>query len=298
MADPWFKFFASDYLLDDGIDGLPLEAQGILVRLWCLAWRDQLLKDDPDTLARRAAVDRKVFNKHWPALRAFFSETPEGLVSERMERERSESRCVSESRRLGARITNEKRWGKRDAEHVAQSSLSDKNGVAERIAERPVERIAQVSLSESESETEKESTPSATPQGSRGEPKPKRRGKIPADDLGVQPPLEVLNAVGRIVELTPRADSDGRVIRTVKPEVLERMTRILAEFPSATPEILVQAWESYLRTRPQRIKAPQYFFGRQEDQGETGANWLPFARGIFIAQQQAGVRGGADAIPA
>lgn len=286
MAQPWFKFFASDYLLDDGIDALPLEAQGILVRLWCLAWRDQFLKDDPDTLARRSAVDRKVFNKHWTALRAFFCETPEGLVSERMERERSESRCVSESRRLGARITNEKRWGKRDAEHVAQPSLSDTKGIAERVAERPVERIAQVSLSESESETEKESTPSATPQGSRGEPKPKRRGKILADDLGAQPPLEVLNAVGQIVKLTPKVDTDGREIRAIRGEILTRVQTILAEHPSATPEILVMAWENYLKTRPTKIKAPQYFFGRQEDQGSTGANWYPYAKAIFIARQQ------------
>lgn len=28
--EPWFKFYATDYLCDDRVDALPLEAQGLL----------------------------------------------------------------------------------------------------------------------------------------------------------------------------------------------------------------------------------------------------------------------------
>lgn len=98
--------------------------------------------------------------------------------------------------------------------------------------------------------------------------------------------MEVLNAVGQIVKLTPKVDTDGREIRAIRGEILTRVQTILTEHPSATTEILVMAWENYLKTRPTKIKAPQYFFGRQEDQGSTGANWYPYAKAIFIARQQ------------
>jgi hypothetical protein len=37
---PWFKFYASDFLLDSKVDSLPLEAQAILVRMWSVIWID------------------------------------------------------------------------------------------------------------------------------------------------------------------------------------------------------------------------------------------------------------------
>lgn len=135
---------------------------------------------------------------------------------------------------------------------------------------------------EQEQEQDKEKTPSTTSQGSRGTKAKKAR----VDDLGAQPPMEVLNAVGQIVKLTPKVDTDGREIRAIRGEILTRVQTILTEHPSATPEIMVMAWENYLKTRPTKIKAPQYFFGRQEDQGATGANWYPYAKAIFIARQQ------------
>ena len=114
----------------------------------------------------------------------------------------------------------------------------------------------------------------------------KRKRNPKVDDLGAQPPMEVLIAVGQIVKLTPKVDTDGREIRAIRGEILTRVQTILTEHPSATPDILVMAWENYLKTRPTKIKAPQYFFGRQEDQGSTGANWYPYAKAIFIARQQ------------
>lgn len=160
MADPWFKFYAADYLLDEQVDLLPLEAQGILIRLWCLCWRSGSIPDAPDTLALRSKVDARSMRKHWPTLRTFFIVGQDGLVSERMERERTESKAMTEARRIGAQKTNEKRWGKR-SESDAEVS---RPVVAERVAER--------SVSESESESE---TTTPTPSGPG---KPKREPKV------------------------------------------------------------------------------------------------------------------------
>lgn len=289
--DPWFKFFASDYLLDENVDALPLEAQGILVRLWCLAWRDQLLKDDPDTLARRAMVDPKAMRKHWAGLRAFFRETPEGLVSDRMERERSESRCVSESRRLGARLTNEKRWGKRDGERVAGPSLTDRSA----IAQRQVERVAQVSLSESESDTEQ--NPPTPPSGGQGAPKPvepeavkprrtrRSRQQAEAEAFSAYRP-ETVALAKAVVADTPREDESGRVIRVDAALLAERLDGLLQANADLTPEILQRAWKAYVGGKPSKLKAPQYFFGRPSDQGDNAANWRPFARLVWSAARK------------
>ena len=293
--DPWFKFFASDYLLDEGVDALPLEAQGILVRLWCLAWRDQFLKDDPDTLARRAMVDPKAMRKHWPALRAFFSETPDGLASDRMERERSESRGVSESRRLGARLTNEKRWGKRDAGRIAEPSPADRSA----IAQRQGERIAQVSLSESESDTELP-PPSGAPQPlAPVEAKPLRqrrpRGQAQAEAFKAYSPAAVELTKAVLAE-TPREDEGGRMIRTDPALLVERLDGLLAN-PDLTPDILLRSWRAYVGGKPSKLKAPQYFFGKQGDNGDNAANWRPFAKLIYTATARKPAPAPAEPLP-
>jgi uncharacterized protein YdaU (DUF1376 family) len=275
--DPWFKFFASDYLLDEGVDALPLEAQGILVRLWCLAWRDQLLKDDPDTLARRAMVDPKAMRKHWAGLRAFFRETPEGLVSDRMERERSESRGVSESRRLGARLTNEKRWGKRDGERVAGPSLTDRSA----IAQRQVERVAQVSLSESESDTEIPPPSGAPKPPEPVKPRRTRRSRVEILTAFPEPVREVVNTLGPEWH---RQDPDGRAIDTRPEEFGEAVARILGAQVELTPEVLIAAGRAYLASNRTRYRAPQWFFGVGKP--EDPAPWVGYVRGELTRRQR------------
>lgn len=88
MAAPWFKFWADDYLMDEGVDRLPLEAQGILVRLWCLCQKLGSITWEPASLARRAGIDPKAMAKHAQALRPFFCEDEDGrLYSKRLRQE-------------------------------------------------------------------------------------------------------------------------------------------------------------------------------------------------------------------
>jgi len=53
--------------------------------------------------------------------------------------------------------------------------------------------------------------------------------------------------------------------------------------------LLTMAWKDYLASDPKSIKAPQYFFGKAEDQGPNGANWYPWAKAIFVRRQMNGV---------
>ncbi len=76
MTIPWFKFYPADYLLDPKVDALPLEAQAILVRLWCIVSRDGEIPDDPKMVARRVGVPPQTMRTHWGKLRCFFDELP------------------------------------------------------------------------------------------------------------------------------------------------------------------------------------------------------------------------------
>lgn len=136
MAEPWFKFFPMDFLFDTRVDGLSLEAQAILVRLWCLCWRDQFIPDDPKALARRAMVDPKPLIKNWNQLRVFFELVSEGLVSPRMERERACYTAVINKCRSGAAITNAKRWGNRSASESPSDNGASQPSNAEDVAQR------------------------------------------------------------------------------------------------------------------------------------------------------------------
>ena len=50
---PWFKFFPSDYLLDPDVDAIPSEAEGLLIRMWCLCHLEGSCPADPEELARK-----------------------------------------------------------------------------------------------------------------------------------------------------------------------------------------------------------------------------------------------------
>jgi len=118
-------------------------------------------------------------------------------------------------------------------------------------------------------------------------PHPKKQKQNKKDSLGGDIPKELLDAVGGIVSICPQQDRDGRQIRIVRGEILTRIQAIQLEHPSASFEILSQCWKDYLDSAPKNIKAPQYFFGKEEHQGPNGANWYPWAKAIYVRRQLA-----------
>jgi uncharacterized protein YdaU (DUF1376 family) len=260
--DPWFKFYAADYLLDEDVDMLPLEAQGILVRLWCLCWRSTSIPDAPDLLAKRTKVDPKIMKRHWDRLRVFFCEVEGGLQSNRLERERTESRAKSEGHRFGAQKTNEKRWGKRSL----SDSPSDNEPTSEAIAKRITQRVAEVSPSESESDTEKNNPlpPTASPSGEDVKSRKPSWQKA-------HPP-EVVKATQEIKALwpTPTADQFQPDGKTLVPGVSSsELACRLADIQHQGADLdvcvkiarrVVSEWQA-----GKWIKAPQHFFGKAKD---------------------------------
>lgn len=280
MAQLWFKFWAKEYLADAKVRALTYEKRGILQTLWAFAWEEGSIPSDQEDLGVMLGIPAKAMRTHYEWITRFFVEDPKDssrLVSPRLEMDREEA----DAKGSKARESALQRWNKRKANVDANAYANASPNAMRTHVPTQCEQVCVSDAGQGQS-TEKESTPSTTSQGSRGTKAKKAR----VDDLGAQPPMEVLNAVGQIVKLTPKVDTDGREIRAIRGEILTRVQTILAEHPSATPDILVMAWENYLKTRPTKIKAPQYFFGRQEDQGSTGANWYPYAKAIFIARQQ------------
>ena len=108
---PWFKFYAADYLLDDDVFEMPPEAGQLLVSTWCLCWRDGCAPADPDKLARAARLDKRYVRRHFETVARFFRVENGFMFSDRMENERSERRELSAKRAaVGARGAAAK-WG-------------------------------------------------------------------------------------------------------------------------------------------------------------------------------------------
>ncbi|MEN6533986.1 MAG: hypothetical protein ABFD89_10015 [Bryobacteraceae bacterium] len=124
-----------------------------------------------------------------------------------------------------------------------------------------------------------------TPLPPKGGRRQKSAKQIQKDSLGNPVPVELLEAVGEIVQSCPGEDRDGRKIRVVRGDLLTRIMDIQENHSAITLKILVQSWLDYLGSQPAHIKAPQYFFGKAEDQGPNAANWLPFARAVYVRMQ-------------
>jgi hypothetical protein len=90
-------------------------------------------------------------------------------------------------------------------------------------------------------------------------------------------PSEVVQTVNRIGKEVPKTDNRGREIKIVPAVLAERINEIFRTHRWVTPDIAVQSWLDYLATEPEWIKAPHYFFGKQEHQ-HGGAHWEAYAQ--------------------
>ena len=150
MVLPWFKFFAGDFLADEGVTCLSFEERGVLVTLWAFAWREGSIPDDVIRVARMLglALEADPHRLKWLSdlVGRFFRADqahPGRLVSERMERERSENRERLIKASNSARTANDVRWngpkrqpaiGLRSEE--GEISVSDPNWIQFRVIRR------------------------------------------------------------------------------------------------------------------------------------------------------------------
>jgi uncharacterized protein YdaU (DUF1376 family) len=88
---PWFKFFPSDYLLDPKVDAIPSEAEGLLIRMWCLCHLEGSCPADPEELARKTRRTLQCVLQCKRHCEPFFELHEGRLYSRRMEEERRRS---------------------------------------------------------------------------------------------------------------------------------------------------------------------------------------------------------------
>jgi hypothetical protein len=103
---PWFKLFASDYLLDPDVDAMPREAEGLLLRMWCICHREGSCPVDVETLARKTQCGWEYVSRVLPDCQPFFELREGRLYSRRMEEEkrRSEQARENANKRYGKNV--------------------------------------------------------------------------------------------------------------------------------------------------------------------------------------------------
>jgi uncharacterized protein YdaU (DUF1376 family) len=270
-GQPWFKFYASDFLLDEKVVDLSEAGIGMLVKLWCVHWRLGFVPNSVQTAAKFARISTKKLTREWPNLVPFFTqvETENGpvLVSERMLREQEASEA-----KANKLAENGRRGGQ------AKSSKCQTNAVAN-ATNLPKQNpsLARATESESESESEKNiKTHPPTPASGgaengppeAGAEKPKPRHRPPPWNVALPP--EVVGATNRILDFWPGAGDlqpDGRtpVPGASPPQLAARLDAIRRkggdlEICVAIAERSVREWREGKWT-----KAPQYFFGKTRD---------------------------------
>jgi hypothetical protein len=275
MGDPWFKFYSSEYLLDARVNSMPLAAQSILVKMWCVCHQIGDIPDDPILVSRLIGVSAKTVRAHWDYVRIMFvsSESDNGMMrSLRLDYERIKSASKRDRQSIGASKTNRSRWGAESlSESLSDSSMEDGGGKESPL---PTQKgLGDGLLLEGQTVAQKPSL-----QKTPVKWHPRRDAE---ETLGFSDGVGKL--ISDIMAECPKVYAD-RAIRVDIGMLGTRLEGIIAQMPESEP-YLVQAWRSYVASKPIALKAPQYFFGKQENQID-GANWKPWARVCFMADKQ------------
>jgi uncharacterized protein YdaU (DUF1376 family) len=129
-SEPWFKFYAADYLTDPDVDDLSLEAQAILLRIWCVCNLEGSAPANPKELARKTRLDADTVAKYESELALFFDSRDGRLHSPRMEEEKRKSEGA---RKGGAARGEQIRLASRSAECLAQSQSQSQSQSQDQI---------------------------------------------------------------------------------------------------------------------------------------------------------------------
>jgi uncharacterized protein YdaU (DUF1376 family) len=127
---PWFKFFASDYLLDPKVDAIPREAEGLLVRMWCLCHREGSCPVDPETIARKTLCTLQYVLRYKPICDRFFQLRDGKLYSRRMEEEKRKSETARNNANRRYQKQNQKPEPESKSKSESESERGSANGSA------------------------------------------------------------------------------------------------------------------------------------------------------------------------
>jgi uncharacterized protein YdaU (DUF1376 family) len=108
---PAFQFYPKDWLSSSKVQRMPLEAEGLYIRLLAYQWTDGYLSKDEKMLAPLCKISSRKFRKLWTHLEDCFVEIDPGkLINPRLEQERAKQAKHRECRSLSGRKGAASRW--------------------------------------------------------------------------------------------------------------------------------------------------------------------------------------------
>jgi uncharacterized protein YdaU (DUF1376 family) len=126
---PAFQFYAGDYLSDQRIMLMSLEARGAYIQLLCHQWLEGSIPEDMGSLACLCGVTKIKMKKIWTEIgNHFVVDDEKKLKNPRLDGQRSDDEKWRADKSAAGRKGAESRWhsdGKGNGSAMAQPSLSD-----------------------------------------------------------------------------------------------------------------------------------------------------------------------------
>ena len=91
MENPWFKFWARDFLTDPDVDNTPDSAMLLVIKMWCICCIEGSCPVAPEEISRKTRVPLHRVSNYVPYYQPYFQERGGRLFSRRMEREKAKS---------------------------------------------------------------------------------------------------------------------------------------------------------------------------------------------------------------
>jgi len=91
MENPWFKFWARDFLTDPDVDNTPDSAMILVVKMWCICCIEGSCPAEPEEISRKTRVPLHRVSNYVSYYQPYFQERGGRLFSKRMEREKAKS---------------------------------------------------------------------------------------------------------------------------------------------------------------------------------------------------------------
>ena len=283
---PYIALYSREVLGDVDIAALNDDQFGRLIRYWLVCSEiGGRLPGDPKEIAKRSRIDVRKVQRDLQWFPVFFVwDIPDGSWhSERLEKQALKyAKKVDSARNHGMNAHPE-------MGELPPLDLTPEIGVAPTpeigVGDDPPIRSH---TRGTQSQAQLKDVPPLVPPGGGKRNRRRRAESEPKPDPFVAYSPEVAKATNEVCNSCPRKDpTDGRKITVDPGKTAERIDRILKEHPKLDGLILVEAWKAYMAREPKMLKAPQYYFGEEEDQSHgLGANWFPDVKLLWHIRQK------------
>ena len=107
---PAFQFYVKDFLTDDKVAVMNMEARGVYITLLSFCWNNNGLTNDQEELKEMCGNPAN-WDKIWKKVGKCFYENGNKLFNKRLDKEREKQKAWKEKSSKGGKKSAEKRWG-------------------------------------------------------------------------------------------------------------------------------------------------------------------------------------------